>query len=144
KIKDYPLFCKAFNEAVTHQINPESLKQAVYTDGQLPASTMGIGLVELLQNAGPWGQNFPEPLFDDIFQVLDQRLVADKHLKLLLRTESYPEAIDAIYFNVDVQMWPNHRCKEIRAAFRPAINEYRGMRRLQLIIEHIVESQIFE
>ena len=80
-------------------------------------------------------QVFPEPLFDDIFRVLEQRIVGDKHLKLKLGKGD--KVLEAIAFFVDTSEWPNHRCQTIRAAFRLEVNEYKGRRNVQLLIEYL-------
>ena len=84
-----------------------------------------------------WGQGFAEPVFDGKFQVLQQRLVGQRHLKLLLENKTTQQTLDAIAFNVDLAQWPNHRCEKIWVAYRLDVNEFRGRRNLQLIVEHI-------
>ncbi len=91
-------------------------------------------MATLLQGAGPWGQQFPEPVFDNVFELLEQRIVGQNHLKLTLQHEHGGEAIDAIAFNIDLKLWPNHRARYLHAAYRLDINEYRGRTKLQLVI----------
>ncbi|RDI44838.1 single-stranded-DNA-specific exonuclease RecJ [Aquicella lusitana] len=127
-------FTKAFNETVSQQIADIDLQHALFSDGELCAEDISLEVAALLRDAGPWGQVFPEPLFDDTFQIVDQRLVAEKHLKLrLLKAE---KLIDAIAFFVDTNAWPNHRCQSIRAAYRLDVNEYKGRQTVQLIIDY--------
>ena len=92
-------------------------------------------MAEVIREAGPWGQTFPEPLFDGLFDIVDQRLVGGKHLKMVLAKED--KTFDAIAFNIDVDQWPNYRCERITAAYRLDINEFRGKRSVQLIVEHV-------
>jgi len=89
----------------------------------------------MLRDAGPWGQAFPEPLFDDVFHVMEQRIVGDKHLKLRLVKDE--KILDGIAFFVDTQAWPNHRCQSVHAVYRLDVNEYKGRSNVQLIIDHL-------
>ena len=83
------------------------------------------------------GTAFPEPVFDGVFTVLDQRLVGQKHLKMLLGIPKSDKIIDGIAFNIDVETWPNHHCQQVFAAYKLDINEFRGRQNLQLIIEYL-------
>lgn len=105
-----------------------------FTDGALAAEDFNQSLAQLLQEAGPWGQQFPEPVFDNIFEVLDQRLVGQHHLKLTLSLPESGELLDAIAFQVDTKIWPNLRVKFIHAVYKLDINTYQGRSRLQLIL----------
>jgi single-stranded-DNA-specific exonuclease len=107
---------------------------SILSDGELQPSELTLEIAEVIREAGPWGQAFPEPLFDGTFRMIDQRLVGNKHLKMTLARDS--QTIDAIAFNIDINMWPNHRCAQIYAAYRVDVNEFRGKRSVQLIVEH--------
>ncbi len=108
------------------------------TDGELGAADLGLPLAEALREAGPWGQGFPEPLFDGIFAVREARVVGERHWKLRLtgsdaqRPAGAP--VDAIAFNqVDsVTVMPGHR---VQIVYRLDVNEYGGIRRPQLVVE---------
>jgi single-stranded-DNA-specific exonuclease len=106
------------------------------SDGELLQEELTLEVAETLREAGPWGQAFPEPMFDGSFTVLEQRIVGSKHLKMVL-AQANLQPIDAIAFNIDIKQWPNHRCEKIYAAYRLDINEFRGRRTVQLIIEHL-------
>lgn len=106
----------------------------IWTDGALEAGDMTLAFARLLKNSGPWGQGFPEPVFDNVFEVLEQRLVGECHLKLTLRHQEDDLQVDAIAFQVDLKRWPNHRARFIHAAFKLDVNEYHGRVRLQLMI----------
>lgn len=134
--QDLPAFREAFEQAVAQVINPDELNAVLYSDGALDSSQLTLDAAELLRDLEPWGQAFPAPLFDGTFKVYDQRLVGAKHLKLSLGLPDSPVLIDAIAFNVDTEVWPNHRCRTLHAAYRLDVNEFRGRRDLQLIIEH--------
>ncbi len=128
-------FKQAFVEIIIEQLQGKALPAHLYSDGALTLSDLSIHTVELLQNAGPWGQNFPEPLFDGEFEIIEQRIVGQRHLKLLLAMED--KQFSAIAFNIDLQQWPNHRCRHARIAYRLDINEFNDLRKLQFLVEHI-------
>ena len=136
--ENYHAFARAFDQEVRRHLNEKDLQHIIYSDGNLHEDNFTIEFAELIQSAGPWGQAFPEPIFDDHFRVLEQRLVGNKHLKLTLKRQE--KLIDAIAFNIDVERWPNHRCQTIHMAYRLDINEYRGLRSVQLLIEHLEEA----
>ncbi|HHF7347073.1 TPA: single-stranded-DNA-specific exonuclease RecJ [Legionella feeleii] len=128
-------FQQAFVAEVAKHIDISQCEGELLTDGSLSRDELCLQIALLLQQAGPWGQQFPEPCFDNIFEVLDQRLVGKNHLKLALVHPDGGDAIDAIAFNVDLNQWPNHRVKKIQAAYKLDINNYQGRTRLQLVID---------
>jgi single-stranded-DNA-specific exonuclease len=128
-------FMRIFDEVVSSQITEAELQHYLLSDGELMLEDFSLEVASMLRDAGPWGQAFPEPLFDDIFRVLEQRIVGDKHLKLKLGKGD--KVLEAIAFFVDTSEWPNHRCQTIRAAFRLEVNEYKGRRNVQLLIEYL-------
>jgi single-stranded-DNA-specific exonuclease len=133
---DFERFAQAFDVAVSAQLSSAQLHNSLISDGELSQQDLTLEVAEILREAGPWGQSFPEPVFDGKFQILEQRLVGGKHLKLVLAQENFQQ-IDAIAFNVDLNMWPNHRCERVHAGYRVDVNEFRGRRTVQLIIEHM-------
>jgi single-stranded-DNA-specific exonuclease len=104
------------------------------SDGELPAAAMDLPTAQLLRSAGPWGKGFPEPLFDGRFQVLERRLVGERHLKLRLRPPG-GAPIEAIGFRLGELALGDG--DQAHLAYRLDINEYRGVRSVQLIIEHL-------
>lgn len=134
KQEDVQRFSHIFAEIVAEQISEDQLQHAILTDGELQETEMNLELALLLRDAGPWGQAFPEPVFDDTFEILEQRIVGDKHLKFRLGKGG--RILDAVAFFVNTMEWPNHRCDHIRAAYRLDVNEYRGRSNVQLIIDY--------
>ncbi len=130
----FPAFRKALVNEVEKHLNPAECKGELYSDGSLQANDLTLDMASLLHNAGPWGQQFPEPLFDDVFEILDQRIVGQNHLKLTLVAASGSQPVDAIAFNIDLKEWPNHRARYMHAAYKLDINEYNGRTKLQLIV----------
>jgi single-stranded-DNA-specific exonuclease len=137
QLKDYQLFNKLFIDEVASRISESDLESVIHTDGELPHNYFTLDTVQALQNGGPWGHGFPEPVFDDIFDVVGQRLVGQKHLQLSLRLEGTNQEVAAIQFNADTKIWPNYRCSRAHVAFKLAVNEYNGRRNLQLIVEQL-------
>ncbi len=129
-------FSTAFDQEVRRHLNENDLQGHILSDGELNSSELNLRTAELLRDAGPWGQGFPEPIFDGIFTVLQQRLLKEKHLKLTLALDELT-TVDAIAFNVNNEKWPNHRCEKVRLAYRLDVNEWQQRRNLQLMIEHI-------
>ena len=109
----------------------------IITDGELQADELTLAVAELLNQSGPFGQGFPEPVFDGRFKLVNQRMVGQLHLKLILQIPESGHLVDGIAFHVDMNCWPNYRCEEVFIAYRLDINEYLGKRKLQLLIEEI-------
>jgi single-stranded-DNA-specific exonuclease len=129
-------FAEAFRTVAT-EAGAAELEAVLETDGELAAGEFDLATAELLRNAGPWGQHFPEPLFEGVFEVRAQRIVGERHLKLSLRHPQGPELLDAIAFSVDTERWPDPDASRVRLAYRLDVNEYRGQRNLQLVVEQI-------
>lgn len=104
------------------------------SDGPLQVTELTLEMANLIREAGPWGQQFPEPVFDNVFEILEQRLVGQHHLKLTLQHDQGGGAIDAIAFNIDLKTWPNPRARYMHAAYKLDVNEYLGRTKLQLVI----------
>ncbi|MEG9487350.1 single-stranded-DNA-specific exonuclease RecJ [Mannheimia indoligenes] len=130
------LFKQLFDQAINERVEPEQLQGIVYTDGELSADEFTITSAEILHSAGPWGQNFPEPSFEGEFSVLQQKLLAGKHLKLMLQTDR-GQLLDAIWFNVDVRMFPDLSVKKAKIVYKLDINEFRNNKTLQLKVEYM-------
>ncbi|MCW8196308.1 single-stranded-DNA-specific exonuclease RecJ [Proteobacteria bacterium 005FR1] len=131
-------FQQVFDEVVRQKITEADLQAQVLSDGDLDEDELSLTLAQALRDAGPWGQHFPEPLFDGEFFVQQQRLVGEKHLKLVVSCSEQGQIIfDAIAFNVDLSLWPNQSVRKVRLAYRLDINEFRGRTNLQLIVEYL-------
>ncbi|KTC74863.1 single-stranded-DNA-specific exonuclease RecJ [Legionella birminghamensis] len=128
-------FQKVFIEEVARHVHVLDPEGVLLTDGSLSSSELHLETALMLQQAGPWGQQFPEPCFDDVFEIIEQRLVGKNHLKLSLIHEQGGETIDAIAFNVDLNQWPNHRLRKLHMAYKLDVNVFQRRSRLQLIAE---------
>ncbi|EIZ1046640.1 single-stranded-DNA-specific exonuclease RecJ [Vibrio parahaemolyticus] len=141
KEKDFERFSRLFDEVVKKELDEAALKGVILTDGELKPEEFSMHIAEQLRAGGPFGQAFPEPIFDGEFKVLHQKLVGEKHLKLMLEPlyKGYPTnvMIDGIAFNVDLRRWPDASVKTVRLAYKLDVNEFRGNQSLQLMIDHI-------
>ena len=128
-------FSDAFNKVVDRYISSDSLEDQCLTDGELSGDDFSLPLALAIQNAGPWGQSFPEPIFVGQFKILDKRVVGESHLKLKLQSRNN-NTLDAIAFNMTDDDWPS-KLEQITSTYRLGINNYRGHSQVQLFIEHI-------
>lgn len=117
-------------------LTPEQLTAVLYTDGNLPAGCFDLAFARELQNAGPWGQAFPEPVFEDEFVLISQKMLADRHLKMVLQSAD-GKLLDAIWFNADNKAWPDVNVQKVLLAYQLDINEYRDKQNLQLLVRHM-------
>ncbi len=131
----FDTFANIYSQTVAAQLTEAQLQHTLLSDGELGTENHTLDLAVMLRDAGPWGQAFPEPVFDDTFRVLEQRIVGDKHLKL--RLAKGEKVLDAVAFFVDLDEWPNHRCEQVKAAYRLDVNEYKGRRSVQLIVDYL-------
>jgi len=104
------------------------------SDGELDVMDFSIELARALSAGGPWGQAFPEPMFDGEFDVESWKIVADKHLKFRLRRDGLGAALDGIQFNAALTEKPPRR---MRAAYQLNLDEWQGTLRLQLLLRHV-------
>jgi single-stranded-DNA-specific exonuclease len=129
-------FCKYFDQEIERQIKIKGFDSKLLSDGELAENQFNLELAEKFKQAGPWGQGFPEPQFDGKFNILESRIVGGKHLKLKLYISDKKDALDAIAFNHTDEQWPRG-VTQVSALYRLNINDYRGRRTPQLIVEHI-------
>ena len=135
--KEFAQFSRAFAEEIACVLTADDLQGVYYSDGELELDEYTLEIATLLREGGPWGQSFPEPCFDGEFIVLNQRLVGSKHLKLQLGFPGSHRILDAIYFNINTDEWPNRRIDRVRAVYKLDVNEYQSRRNVQLLIEHL-------
>ncbi len=127
---NFDKFAEEFDLEARRWLSKDDLQQTVITDGNL-IEEFNVTVARVVTQACPWGQGFPEPIFDDDFEILEQRIVAGRHLKLKLRPIDGVQSIDAIAFGQDRLVEGRHR----RIAYRLDVNKYRGRESLQLIVE---------
>lgn len=133
----FEAFKAAFDIEVRRQLNAEDLTGRLLSDGELATSEFNLELAGQLREAGPWGQHFPEPGFHGEFHLIQQRLVGERHLKMVLQLPGSPDVLDAIAFNIDPKVWPNPTVERVLLAYTLDINEFRGRQTLQLMVKHL-------
>lgn len=136
KADKFEEFKEAFNDIVASKLTLDDLNSTIFTDGNLPPEYITLDFANTINSCGPWGQAFPEPVFENVFHIVDQRIVGNNHLKLLLEIDE-TTTVNAILFNADADLWPSYDCFKAKFAFKLDINEYRGRRQVQLIVSHI-------
>ena len=134
--EDLDAFSDAFDRAVRDALTPEDLEAAIITDGPLGADELNLDTAYLLKRAGPWGQHFPEPVFDGEFRVVSQRIVGENHLKLVLQPADGGGIIDGIAFNTGPEV-PDYTRSGARLVYKPDANTFRGRTNLQLLVDYI-------
>lgn len=130
-------FSERFSALVGEWLDGEALQGIIWSDGELQPQEFSLATAELLRDGGPWGQAFPEPLFDGKFKLLQQKLVGERHLKVMVEPLGGGPLLDGIAFNIDPLIWPDNSVRQVELAYRLDINEFRGNRSVQLIIEHL-------
>lgn len=136
--ENFEAFSQAFDEEVRRHLDEDDLTAVLVSDGDLQPGDFNLHIASQLREAGPWGQHFPEPLFDGEFFILQQRLVGEKHLKLVLSPDAQgQQRLDAIAFNIDRAIWPAPMIKKARLAYRLDVNTFRGQQNVQLMVEYI-------
>ncbi|NBB08399.1 single-stranded-DNA-specific exonuclease RecJ [Pseudomonas sp. SLFW] len=135
--ENFPAFAEAFDAEVRRQLTEEDLTGRLLSDGTLAVEEFHLELARALRNAGPWGQHFPEPLFHGVFQLVEQRVVGERHLKMVLKTECGTVKLDGIAFSVDRDVWPNPTVRWVELAYKLDLNEFRGNETVQLMVAHI-------
>ncbi|WP_417545846.1 single-stranded-DNA-specific exonuclease RecJ [Marinobacter sp.] len=133
---DFDTFTEAFDRAVRDTLTAADLEAAITTDGALSSDELSLETAALLKRAGPWGQHFPEPLFDGEFRVISQRIVGENHLKLVLQPMDGSGIIDAIAFNTGPEV-PDYTRTGVRVVYKPDANTFRGRTNLQLLVDYL-------
>ena len=133
----FEAFREAFDREVRRQLCAEDLTGRLLCDGELAPDEFNLQLAAALRDAGPWGQHFPEPGFHGRFNLVQQRLVGERHLKMVLQPTGGAEILDAIAFNIDPDIWPDPNIRQVQLVYSLDVNEYRGRQSLQLMVRHL-------
>jgi single-stranded-DNA-specific exonuclease len=126
-------FERALQETVARMLDPVLLQAELPSDGELAPHEFDRRHAEAIRDGGPWGQGFPEPLFDGVFEILDWKVIGERHLRLSLRCEGVREPLHAIHFGGWTGERPPPRC---RLAYRLSPDDWRGGNAVQLVVEH--------
>ncbi len=136
-LSGFEKFTEAFEAELRSTVEPELLSPTLFHDGELPSDCFSLTFAELLRDISPWGQHFPEPLFYGRFVIRKLQLLQHKHLKLTLQV--HYQQLAAIAFNVSPELLQRDlQDQAIEVLFRLSVNEFRGQRSLQLMIEHFL------
>ncbi|WP_308334810.1 single-stranded-DNA-specific exonuclease RecJ [Thiolapillus sp.] len=129
-------FKELFNAVLHRRLDKDAFEAVIESDGEIAAEDMNLDLAYLVEQGGPWGQGFPEPVFHGEFEVIQQRQLQDKHWKLVVRPPGSNQVFDAIGFNL-VRACPSPLPQRLLMAYQLDVNEFRGSINLQLRIAHM-------
>ncbi|MBX2859221.1 MAG: single-stranded-DNA-specific exonuclease RecJ [Cellvibrionaceae bacterium] len=131
-------FQEAFDAVVAKQLQNRAPEALILSDGALQPHEFSLATAFEIRNGGPWGQHFPEPVFDGVFRIVQQRIVGSAHLKLVLAAaDDNHQLFDAIVFHCDLELWPNTAADLVCVAYKLDLNEYQGKQSLQLLVDYI-------
>ena len=138
---NFDSFSKAFNSYAKKLLSEDQLRAVVLSDGPAEPEWLTLETANVIESAGPWGQEFEEPLFDGRFNLIKQRRLSGNHLKMVLSPKQDAQrVVDAIAFNVSEEDWPSEKVTEIEIVYRIDANEFRGTETLQLKVEQILAA----
>lgn len=130
-------FSHYFEAEVSNILKTVSLKNEIETDGKIENEYFTLHMVKMLKESGPWGANFPEPIFDGIFLVHQQKRIGTQHLRMVLEPLEGGPLLNAIAFNIDLNDWPDQSVKKVNIVYNLELNEFRGNENINLLIRHL-------
>ncbi len=133
RVNQFDAFSAAFDAIARERLTPSMLDAVLLTDGELEAADFNFDLAQQLRYAGPWGQEFPEPLFDNEFMVDSWRRIGESHLRMKLRLTPNAPGIDSMMFGGYSGEPPPER---IRAGYQLDIDDWRGGSSIRLLVRH--------
>ncbi|NII10427.1 single-stranded-DNA-specific exonuclease RecJ [Oleiagrimonas sp. C23AA] len=131
-------FSAAFDAVARERIAEEALQPVLWTDGELAVDDFHMELAHALRYAGPWGQAFPEPVFDNVFECIDHRPMGRAHRRFKLRDPRNGAVHEAVMFNVDLNRAPPYH---LHAAYELTINDWQGRQSLRLLLRHVQDAR---
>lgn len=134
---DLTIFSNVFSSLLETQLNSDLLLPIIETDGEVDSCDMNYEIAKQLKASGPWGEGFPEPLFDGEFVIHNQRLFAEKHLKLILEPKNGGALIEGVFFNADLQIWPDKSIKQVKLAYHLDVDNFRNNQAAKLLIRYL-------
>lgn len=137
RAENFAAFARAFDEEVRIHLQEDDLTGRLLTDGTLAIDEFNLVLAQKLRDAGPWGQHFPEPMFHGEFRLVSNRLVKERHLKVVVQSLCGSVTLDGIAFGVDLEVWPNPQVQKVRVVYQLDVNQFRGQESIQLLVKHI-------
>jgi single-stranded-DNA-specific exonuclease len=132
-------FTEAFAAEVGRWLTPEQMEGVIESDGELAAAELSLETARAIEDGGPWGQGFPEPLFDGVFAVVESRRVGERHLKLWLRPDPAARPIEAIAFGHfdDPAAGRPAAGSRLRLAYRLQSSSWGGVARAEMLAEYL-------
>ena len=134
---DLERFRKHFETLIDKRLNANTLEQIIETDGEIDSQDFNYAMAKQLKESGPWGEGFTEPTFDGDFIVHQQRLFAEKHLRLVLEPKNGGPIIEGVCFNVNLTQWPDNTIKNVKIVYQLDVDDFRGNQTAKLMIRHI-------
>ncbi|TSJ90661.1 single-stranded-DNA-specific exonuclease RecJ [Gilliamella apicola] len=134
---DLERFRKHFETLIDKRFNANTLEQIIETDGEIDSQDFNYAMAKQLKESGPWGEGFTEPTFDGDFIVHQQRLFAEKHLRLVLEPKNGGPIIEGVCFNVNLTQWPDNTIKNVKIVYQLDVDDFRGNQTAKLMIRHI-------
>jgi single-stranded-DNA-specific exonuclease len=131
---DFERFAQAFDRVAREWLDPQQLQAVLFTDGELACADLTLALARELRSAGPWGQAFPEPVFDNRFECVQWRVMGETHLRLSLRDPRDGSVHEGVMFNAYRGEPPP---PVLRAAYELSVNDWQGRDSLRLLLRHI-------
>ncbi|OCG19801.1 MULTISPECIES: single-stranded-DNA-specific exonuclease RecJ [unclassified Gilliamella] len=135
--EDLERFKSSFITLLDMRLKPELLEPIIETDGEIDSQYFTYEIAKQLKESGPWGEGFCTPTFDGEFIIHQQRLLAEKHLKLVLEPQNGGPLIEGVFFNVNRQEWPDKTIKKVKIVYHLDVDEFRGNQAPQLLIRHL-------
>ena len=133
KAQDFDRFAAAFDAVAREWLDEERLEAVLYTDGELPPGAATLELARQLRYGGPWGQAFPEPVFDNEFLCSGWKVMGETHLRLTLSDPRDGSLHDAVMFGAYTGQPPPSR---LRAAYELTINDWQGRESPRLLLRY--------
>lgn len=140
KKQDFEEFNSLFQEEISKVLSHDEIYGRYDVDGELKSEDFNLELAELIQDEGPWGQHFPEPVFSGEFIVDSTRILGDSHIALKVKPSDKNHLgglIDAIIFNCKDQSWFGAKLFKVEMVYKLSINEYNNQRKLQLLVDFL-------
>lgn len=131
------LFSNCFESLLNERLKTDLLEQIIETDGEVNSEDFTYEMAKQLKESGPWGEGFSEPIFDGEFIIHQQKLFAQKHLKLLLEPKNGGPLIEGLFFNVNLLEWPDQSIKEVKLVYHLSVDEFRGNQAVKIMIRHL-------
>ncbi|WP_334324808.1 single-stranded-DNA-specific exonuclease RecJ [Gilliamella apicola] len=135
--EDFEQFKNCFEELINTKLIKTSLEPIIETDGEIDGKDFNYAIAKHIKEAGPWGEGFAEPIFDGEFIIHQQRLFAEKHLRLVLEPQKGGPVIEGILFNANLQQWPDQSLKNVKIVYHLMVDEFRGNQMAKLLIRYL-------